>query len=451
LSVGVQPSLLTPGEGAEGGEWACAGLPLTACHQLAVFADGCPKQARFERLRQSMGSFFAFHGSATLNWFSILRNGVFCMTATPYMSSEPAFGPGIYFTSNLNFALSRTSDAFSARQFQDFPGSSAAGPAFDSPGFRCVAICEVLHSPTARGRPDKCSPPELTESSSLLGWLKKAGVKVLRLIRHACSSGIWPRVGHREQKQQHREADAEPPTRATELLAREAREERYLNLAEIGHPEWNAFVWQLLSREYARKDVCVIVPGTVTGAAASGVAASGAAARGVAASGADTSGATAASGAAASGAAASGAAVSEVAGGKSEEDIEEDPKLQAQKHEAKLKSQEEAMRKNRLVVLEPGFEDHMCIRYLLLFPNDTHSVVSSCRPFGTTDTSVAAGGPTCLGIKEGRMLIGVDLKELHVHAFDQWEQSGSEAFEQRQGGMLATLLHRRKRMDAVKE
>ncbi|CAJ1409330.1 unnamed protein product [Effrenium voratum] len=54
------------------------------------------KEARFNKLKEQFGTSFAFHGSASENWHSILRNGLKNASHTKLMTSGARFGPGIY-------------------------------------------------------------------------------------------------------------------------------------------------------------------------------------------------------------------------------------------------------------------------------------------------------------------------------------------------------------------
>jgi len=54
------------------------------------------------------GSYFMFHGSSLQNWFSICRNGLRPLSATPLMANGASFGGGIYTGDLLTTALAYT-------------------------------------------------------------------------------------------------------------------------------------------------------------------------------------------------------------------------------------------------------------------------------------------------------------------------------------------------------
>ncbi|CAI5999775.1 unnamed protein product [Closterium sp. NIES-64] len=361
----------SPATWGEGGEWACAGLPLSACHQLAVFADGCPKQAQFERLRQSKGSFFAFHGSSTFNWFSILRNGLRSMSNTGYMSTGAAYGSGIYLSPHFE-----TSYGYSGRGYAEGNG-----------GVCCVAICEVVHSPAARGRPYE---------------------------------SIAPGHGKTMEERMYDE----------ETLVDEGNGVGKDSPAE-GDTGMNVDV----------------TAGAGGAAAASSVGGAGSAA-------------AAAAAAAPSTAAPSTAAAAAAAGYPSRRSTNPGGRTAGQ----------ELQRGSGIVVVDPGYEEHVCIRFLLLLPpgfNPAQHVKHVTA--GTTGTGSAAGGAggTAAGrwggyvrgsdgespmtITGGRMLLGVDLRQAHARAFAAWQTRRRDAFERRQRDRLMALADERPEEDEMRE
>lgn len=99
-------------------------------YQFAVFYDSEREQS-FERRRKTEGSIVAFHGSASCNWYSIIRNGLRCLSRTDYMSSGTAHGQGIYFYTELDVARSHSSPISGWKNG-------------NLKGYGVVAICEIL-------------------------------------------------------------------------------------------------------------------------------------------------------------------------------------------------------------------------------------------------------------------------------------------------------------------
>ena len=56
---------------------------------------------RFNEEKAQHGSFFAFHGSAMENWYSIIRNGLRNMSNSHMMTAGAAYGAGIYAAENI--------------------------------------------------------------------------------------------------------------------------------------------------------------------------------------------------------------------------------------------------------------------------------------------------------------------------------------------------------------
>jgi hypothetical protein len=54
---------------------------------------------------EGKGHFFAFHGSDTCNWHSILRTGLKNMSNTKFMTSGAAYGSGIYMATDSGTSL----------------------------------------------------------------------------------------------------------------------------------------------------------------------------------------------------------------------------------------------------------------------------------------------------------------------------------------------------------
>ncbi|KAH9316839.1 hypothetical protein KI387_018608 [Taxus chinensis] len=72
-------------------------------YQFAVLYDS-EREQYYEHCRATKRSFFAYHGSPAENWYSILRNGLRCLSGTRYMSTGMAHGRGIYFSDNINLS-----------------------------------------------------------------------------------------------------------------------------------------------------------------------------------------------------------------------------------------------------------------------------------------------------------------------------------------------------------
>lgn len=82
-------------------------------NQFVMMTSSPEMETRFQQLRKGMeatrgtgnGHFFAFHGSDTCNWHSILRTGLKNMSNTKYMTSGAAYGSGIYMATDSQTSL----------------------------------------------------------------------------------------------------------------------------------------------------------------------------------------------------------------------------------------------------------------------------------------------------------------------------------------------------------
>uniref|UniRef100_S4RJM8 Poly [ADP-ribose] polymerase n=1 Tax=Petromyzon marinus TaxID=7757 RepID=S4RJM8_PETMA len=77
-------------------------------HQFLLLSSPPAKEARFRAAKKLYGSSFAFHGSHTENWHSILRNGLVNASYTKLQLHGAAYGKGIYLSpiSSISFGYS---------------------------------------------------------------------------------------------------------------------------------------------------------------------------------------------------------------------------------------------------------------------------------------------------------------------------------------------------------
>ena len=70
--------------------------------QYIVTSHPPETEKQFAEKKKEFGSFFAFHGSAIENWYSILRNGIRNLSNTHLMTAGAAYGPGVYSAENIS-------------------------------------------------------------------------------------------------------------------------------------------------------------------------------------------------------------------------------------------------------------------------------------------------------------------------------------------------------------
>jgi len=119
------------------------------------------REARFQALKQEHGSVFAFHGSPTENWHSILRNGLKNASNTALMTTGAAHGPGVYLGTNSHVSLpyATRNDPTqllgiinSCKETKPDKKRQRTGNRFveDLAGLVMIAICEVIEHPSIK-------------------------------------------------------------------------------------------------------------------------------------------------------------------------------------------------------------------------------------------------------------------------------------------------------------
>eukprot|EP00253_Pinus_taeda_P013918 PITA_13918 len=73
-------------------------------YQFAVVQDSPEREAMYTSKNKHEVSRFGFHGSVRENWYSILRNGLRCLTDTKLMTTGKTKGEGIYLADTLELA-----------------------------------------------------------------------------------------------------------------------------------------------------------------------------------------------------------------------------------------------------------------------------------------------------------------------------------------------------------
>merc|ERR1712013_324297 len=104
-------------------------------HQFALCSATPEREAEFQELRRTNGSFLAWHGSAMGNWHSILRMGLRNYSKTKHQTNGAAYGSGIYFARNFQLSWGYCR-----------PGTN---PGWTKSRFgqqmSCMALCEICY------------------------------------------------------------------------------------------------------------------------------------------------------------------------------------------------------------------------------------------------------------------------------------------------------------------
>lgn len=108
-------------------------------YQFVMLSNTPEAEARFQQLKRQtemkkpQGSFYAFHGSPTGNWHSILRVGLKNMSNTQYQKHGAAYGSGVYMADNSHDSLAYCGQTRGWERSQM------------SAHFNCLALCEVIN------------------------------------------------------------------------------------------------------------------------------------------------------------------------------------------------------------------------------------------------------------------------------------------------------------------
>lgn len=106
-------------------------------HQFLLLNHNPSKEAKFRLWRKKCGSFFAWHGSGTLNWHSILREGLKSYSGTKFMTSGQVYGAGIYVARSIS-----TSIPYMSASKGNWRGSARFA---QLSGCSVIALCEVAN------------------------------------------------------------------------------------------------------------------------------------------------------------------------------------------------------------------------------------------------------------------------------------------------------------------
>ncbi|XP_078448677.1 protein mono-ADP-ribosyltransferase PARP6 isoform X1 [Lampetra planeri] len=129
-------------------------------HQFLLLSSPPAKEARFRAAKKLYGSSFAFHGSHTENWHSILRNGLVNASYTKLQLHGAAYGKGIYLSpiSSISFGYSgmgkgqhrmesKEKLVQNCNRVNTTPQIKTMQSRFlQSRNLNCIALCEVITS-----------------------------------------------------------------------------------------------------------------------------------------------------------------------------------------------------------------------------------------------------------------------------------------------------------------
>jgi ubiquitin-protein ligase len=112
--------------------------------QYLVTNHSAEAEAYFEGEKAKSGSFFAFHGSAPENWYSIVRNGIRNLSNTHMMTTGAAYGSGVYAASIMSTSLGYCNTRGST-------GPVWSHSLFGASNYHIMAIIEVINKGYDKG------------------------------------------------------------------------------------------------------------------------------------------------------------------------------------------------------------------------------------------------------------------------------------------------------------
>ena len=118
--------------------------------QYLLISAAPDKEARFQELKKQFHTSFAFHGSSSENWHSILRNGLKNASNTKMMTCGAAHGPGIYLSTASSCSLGYTRHSPVVSEEVVALKRQRTGNRFveNQRGLVMMAVCEVIEDPS---------------------------------------------------------------------------------------------------------------------------------------------------------------------------------------------------------------------------------------------------------------------------------------------------------------
>lgn len=104
-------------------------------HQFLLLTAAPEREAMFKARKEAHGTMFAFHGSRSENWHSILRGGLKIMSGTPNELHGARHGPGVYFACDASASFQYSSAAAAV---------SKSVPGFLGDAMHCIVLCEII-------------------------------------------------------------------------------------------------------------------------------------------------------------------------------------------------------------------------------------------------------------------------------------------------------------------
>lgn len=119
-------------------------------HQFLLLSSPPAKEAEFRVAKEKHGSTFAFHGSSIENWHSIIRQGLLNASGTKLQVNGAAYGKGIYLSPFISTSMGYSRMGYGSQNVKKNQAHKGETRFLKSINLTCIAICEIILSPTLK-------------------------------------------------------------------------------------------------------------------------------------------------------------------------------------------------------------------------------------------------------------------------------------------------------------
>lgn len=119
-------------------------------YQFLLMSSPPAKEEAFRAAKEKYGSTFCFHGSSIENWHSIIRQGLLNASGTKLQVNGAAYGKGIYLSPFISTSMGYSRMGYGSQNVKKGQQNKCDKRFLQSLNLTCIAICEVITSPTLK-------------------------------------------------------------------------------------------------------------------------------------------------------------------------------------------------------------------------------------------------------------------------------------------------------------
>lgn len=119
-------------------------------YQFLLMSSPPAKEEAFRAAKEKHGSTFCFHGSSIENWHSIIRQGLLNASGTKLQVNGAAYGKGIYLSPYISTSMGYSRMGYGSQNVKKGQQNKGDKRFLQSLSLTCIAICEVITSPTLK-------------------------------------------------------------------------------------------------------------------------------------------------------------------------------------------------------------------------------------------------------------------------------------------------------------